>query len=187
MLRTAIIGAVTLAAALPVQASAQTAGELTMFTRGQFAGARRTVTGPMRGIDPAVTVRSIMVPPGTRWELCSGSTFTGCREYSESQRSMVMTVRSVRPLAPVITAGQPGAPNATGPGQSLRGWASEFFVSPDVNGVRIQVQTATGEGMADRAREFCRSRGWRAAAYQRVQTAGSVSYLADVLCVDAGN
>jgi hypothetical protein len=100
---------------------------------------------------------------------------------------MVMTVRSVRPLAPVITTGSSAPPSATGPGQSLRGWASEYFVSPDVNGVRVQVQTATGEGMAERAREFCRSRGWRASAYQRVQSVGPVSYLADVLCVDAGN
>jgi hypothetical protein len=187
MFRTAIIGALALAVALPVRASAQTASELTMFSRGQFMGARTTVTGPMRGIDPAVTVRSIMVPPGTQWELCSGSTFTGCRQYSESQRSMVMTVRSVRPLAPIISGGQSAPPSAAGPSQSLRGWASEYFVSPDVNGVRVQIQTATGEGMADRAREFCRSRGWRASAYQRVQTVGSISYLADVLCVDAGN
>jgi hypothetical protein len=185
MFRTAIMGALTLAATLPSWASAQTASELTMFTRGQFKGARTTVTGPMRGIDPALTVRSIMVPPGTQWELCSGSTFTGCRQYSESQRAMVMTVRSVRPLAPVITTGQSAPPTATGPGQSLRGWASEYFVSPDVNGARVQVEA--GQELSTRAREFCRSRGWRASAYQRVQTVGSISYLADVLCVDVGN
>jgi hypothetical protein len=41
--------------------------------------------------------------------------------------------------------------------------------------------------MAERAREFCRSRGWRSSAYQRVQSVGPISYLADVLCVDARN
>jgi hypothetical protein len=185
MLRTAITIALALAAVPPVQASAQAPSELTMFSRGQFMGSRTAVAGPMRGIDPAVTVRSITVPPGTQWELCSGSTFTGCRQYSESQHSMVMTVRSVRPLAPVITAGPSTPPSAMGPGQSLHGWASEYFVSPDVNGVRVQVDA--GQGMSERAREFCRSRGWRAAAYQRVQTVGPNSYLADVLCVDVGN
>ena len=185
MLRTVIMGALALVGSLPVHASAQTANELTLFNRGQFKGARTAVAGPRRGIDPALTVRSIMVPPGTRWELCSGSTFTGCRQYSESQRAMVMTVRSVRALAPVITAGRSAPPSATGPGQSLRGWASEYFVSPDVNGNRVQVQAGSGEGMAERAREFCRSRGWRASAYQRLQTVGQASYLADVLCVDA--
>lgn len=184
MFRTAILAAFALAATLPAAASAQTESELIMFSRGQFMGARTTVTGPTRGIDPAVTVRSITVPPGTQWELCSGSTFTGCRQYSESQRSMVMTVRSVRPLAPVIISGPSAPPSAAGPGQSLRGWASEYFVSPDVNGVRVQVEAGQ---MSVRAREFCQSRGWRASAYQRVQTVGPISYLADVLCVDAGN
>jgi hypothetical protein len=182
-----IVGALALGGLLPVQASAQTASELTMFSRGQFNGARTIATGPRRGIDPAVTVRSVMIPPGTQWELCSGSTFTGCRQFSQSQPAMVMTVRSVRPIAPVIQSSQSAPPGAIGGAQSLRGWASEYFVSPDVNGNRVQVQAGNAEGMSQRAHEFCRSRGWRSAAHQRVQTVGATSYLADVLCVDSDN
>jgi hypothetical protein len=100
---------------------------------------------------------------------------------------MVMTVRSVRPLAPVLTSRGSGPPSTSGPGQSLRGWASEFFVSPDVNGARVQLQDGSGAGMGERAREFCRTRGWRFSAHQRVQTIGEASYLADVLCVDTEN
>jgi hypothetical protein len=187
MFRTLIVGGVAIAGLVSGPASAQTSSELTMFSRGNSKGARTVVTGPRQGIDPALTVRSIVVPRGTRWELCSGSKFSGCREYGESQAAMVMTVRSVRPLAPVLTSSGSGPPSATGRGQSLRGWASEYFVSPDVNGVRVQVPPGSGEAVAQHAREFCRARGWRFSAHQRLQTVGQASYLADVLCVDTQN
>ncbi len=187
MFRTLIAGAVALAALGSGPASAQGDSALSLFKRGSFKGAPTIVTGPRQAIDPALTVRSVTIPPGTRWELCSGSTFSGCREYSESQPAMVMTVRSIRPLAPVLTATGSAPTGATAGGQSLRGWSSEYFVSPDVNGTRVQVPEGTGEGITVRAREFCRSLGWRSSAYQRLQTVGQVSYLADVLCVDNGN
>jgi hypothetical protein len=187
MFRTLMVGAVACAALGSVPASAQREDGLNLFKRGNFKGAPVIVTGPRQAIDPALTVRSVTIPPGTRWELCSGSTFSGCREYSESQPAMVMTVRSVRPLAPILSATGSTPPGATAGGQSLRGWSSEYFVSPDVNGARVLVQEGTGEGTKVRAHEFCRSHGWRSSAYQRLQTVGQVSYLADVLCVDNGN
>jgi hypothetical protein len=189
MLRALIVGAVIVAGLVPAAAAAQSTGELTLFNRGQFKGGRMAIAGPRQGIDPAMTVRSLTVPPGTQWELCSGSKFSGCRQYSQSQPAMVMTVRSVRPIAPVLTATGSAPPGGSGGagGQSLRGWASEFFVSPDVNGNRVQVQSGTAEGMSQQARDFCRSRGWRSSGHQRVQTVGANTYLADVLCVDSDN
>ena len=192
MLRTFILGAVAIAELVPSQASAQTASEMTMFSRGQFKGTRYASTGPRRSIDPPLTVRSVIIPPGTQWELCSGNTFTGCRQFAQSQGSMGMTVRSVRPVPPVRTSRQPAPPtatgrNATGRSQSLRGWASEYFVSPEVNGNRVQVPSGAAEAVAGRAGEFCRSRGWRSSAHQRLHTVGQTSYLADVLCVDTDN
>jgi len=190
---TLVVGAVVATGLIPRQAQAQGGGEhadgeLSLFSRGQYKGSRITVTAPRQGIDPPIIVRSVTVPPGTQWELCSGSTFTGCRQFARSTPSMVMTVRSVRPIAPVITSSNPAPPaGATSGGQSLRGWASEYFVSPDVNGSRIQIETGMSERVAERARDFCRSRGWRASAHQRVQTVGQLSYLADVLCVDNGS
>jgi hypothetical protein len=194
MFRTVIVGAVVLTGLIPGQAVAQAAGEqasseFSMFSRGQYKGPRITANGARQAIDPAMTVRSVIIPPGSQWELCSGSTFTGCRQFAQSTSAMVMTVRSVRPVARVITSSglAPATATATGPGQSLRGWASEFFVSPDTSGERIQIQTGVNEAIAERARDFCRSRGWRAPAHQRVQTVGQLSYLADVLCVDNEN
>jgi hypothetical protein len=98
-----------------------------------------------------------------------------------------MKVRSVRPLAPVISASQSEPPRAARGAQSLRGWASEYFVSPQVDGNRVQVEGGAGEAMSQRALEFCRSRGWRSSAHERLQTVGQVSFLADVLCVDSGS
>lgn len=187
MLRAWIAGCAVFAAVLPVEAAAQSSGSLGLYGKGHFKGARRSVAGPRTYIDPPIVVRSVMVPPGTQWELCSGSTFSGCRQISQSVPAMVMTVRSVRPVAAVLAAspsapGQPPVPG--GRGQSLRGHASEYFVAPDLGGNRIEVQPATGEATARRAGEFCRSRGWRRSAHERLQTVGGRVFLVDVLCVD---
>ena len=188
MLRTVFVAAAALAGALSGAAHAQTPSELTMFGRGDFKGSRVTVSGARQGINPPLSVRSLVVPPGTQWELCSGNTFTGCRRFNASRPAMVMTVRSLRPVAPALMSSPTTTPPAAGTalGQSLRGWASEFFVTPDMGGHRIEVQPGIAAAASERAREFCRSRGWRSSAHQRVQTVAKTSFLADVLCVDAG-
>jgi hypothetical protein len=38
--------------------------------------------------------------------------------------------------------------------------------------------------MSQKARDFCRSHGWRQSVYARLQTIEGRSFLADVLCAD---
>ena len=73
----------------------------------------------------------------------------------------------------------------TGPNPSLRGMASEYFVAPDDRGTRIEITAGTNEATTARARDFCRTRGWRYSVYARLQTIDGRNFLADVLCADA--
>jgi len=57
----------------------------------------------------------------------------------------------------------------------------------DDRGARIEVPEGTAEAMSQRAENFCRARGWRTAAYARLQTLESRTFLADVLCSDTRN
>lgn len=168
------------AASLP--ASAQTNGEAVIYSRALFKGAERSISGPSRAMGEFIA-KSIKIPPNTAWELCTGNTFTGCKRFTHSLSSMVMTVRSARPVAPPIpaSASVSGGP-IKGSNASLRGFASEFFVMPQERGNRIEVAGTAGAG--ERATEFCRTRGWRLAAYSREQTIDGRRYLADVLCAD---
>lgn len=185
MLRTLMTGAAAIAAFLPTPASAQINGEITLFSRGQFKGPHNAIAGPAQ-FGSALVVRSLVVAPGTQWELCSGNTYTGCRQVSGSIAAMVMTVRSARPIATILPASA-GVPSGGGsPGPSLRGMASEYFVAPDERGNRVAVEPGTAEAMSRRAGEYCRARGWRSSVHGRLQTVGEKVYLADVLCVDPG-
>ena len=182
MFRTKIAAAAAVAALGAIPASAQQVGEARLYVRGNFAGSAIPVAGPQQGIGP-VTVKSVQIPAGSIWELCSGSTFTGCKSFSESDRSMVMTVRSVRPVPPAIPERAAVAFQGVvqGSGPSLRGLASEYFVMPDVGGTRVDASS----GESSRAAvDFCRSKGWRTSAHERVQTVGGRPLLADVLCVN---
>ena len=183
MLRPLIAGGAALAALLSAQASAQATAEFSMYSQGHFKGARTSLAGPMQFAQPLV-VRSISVPPGTAWDLCSGKTYTGCREYKETDAAMIMTVRSARPVAAILPASPEVRAGVARPGQSLRGVASEYFVAPGEGDSRIEVQPGTAEAMSQRANIFCRARGWRSSAHGRLQTVGGRVYLADVLCVD---
>lgn len=170
-------------AAASSSASAQTGGDAVIFSHALFKGASMTISGPTRSMGGFVA-KSIQLPPNSAWELCTGNTFTGCKRFSQSRSSMVMTVRSARPVAPPIPASATlsAAQPLTGSNASLRGLASEFFVMPQENGNRIEV-TANG-GVSERATEFCRGHGWHASAYEREQSVQGRRYLADVLCSD---
>jgi hypothetical protein len=178
----AVVAAVAGATAgLP--ALAQSNDEAVLFSQGHFKGFSMTISGPTRSID-ALVVKSIRIPPGSAWELCSGSTFTGCTRFTQSKAAMALTVRSVRPVAPPIPATatvSPGPVKASG--GSLRGLASEFFVTPEEAGNRIEVEPSAG-ALPRRATDFCRTHGWRTSAYQREQAIDGRRYLADVLCTD---
>lgn len=189
MLRSMKFAAVVLAAVLPANAAAQDAtDQATIYDRGNFKGRSITLDGPTRFPSP-FAVKSIQIPEGKAWELCSGNTFTGCKEFSASNRGMIFNVRSARPIAPIITAvpttgGPPVAIGEIGggPWPSLRGLASEYFIAPDNAGNRILVASGKSEEASRLAEEFCRRRGWRTSTHERLQSIEGRTYLADVLC-----
>ena len=85
---------------------AQASGEITLYAKGHFKGAQKVIGGPRQYIDPPFLVKSVTIPSGTQWELCSGSTYSGCRQFSQSVKAMVMPVRSVRPVAAILPVGR---------------------------------------------------------------------------------
>lgn len=193
MMRLLIAGATMLLATSAVaQDQSGNAQPLTIFDKGHFKGARLQVYGPWQHITPEFTARSVQVPEGQSWELCSGNTFTGCKEFNQSVTAMVVTVRSARPVPSAIVSGSSGggvgtvsAATADVPDHSLKGLASEYFVAPRRAGTRITVQSGTGEAMRQAANDFCQSKGWRLSPYARLQKVGTVFYLADTLCADS--
>jgi hypothetical protein len=184
MLRAAAAASLLLAA----QAEAQSSGELTLYGRGQYSGPRLILDGPARAMTLPFTVKSVQIPEGTSWELCSGNTFTGCRRFSTSVPGMAMTVRSARPVGQAVVVAR-GTISAAGkfepapPAPSLRGMASEFFVAPQKGSNRIEVKPGTKEEALRQASEYCRSIGWGSSAYAGLQTSGGSAFLVDVLCV----
>ena len=181
----AAAGAVLLSAGAFAQASQAPDAQATLYNKGHYRGARRTIVGPTQFAEPFL-MRSVTIPPGTQWDFCSGTKYSGCRQITQSTPAMIMTVRSARPVATILTSasGPPTSQSLRGGGGSLRGTASEYFVAPDNGGNRIEVQPGTAETMSRRATEFCRARGWRTSAYERLQSVAGRFYLADVLCAD---
>lgn len=164
-------------------AMAQAGGQITLYSKGHFKGSKLTVDGPWEHISPAFTVRSVQITGDSGWELCSGNTFTGCREFRRSDPAMVVVVRSARPAAQIVTSTTTVVP---GGGKSLRGFTSEFFTAPSQSGNRIAVSPGTGEAARAAADQFCRGKGWHQSAYSRLQKVGEGYYLVDVLCADSG-
>jgi hypothetical protein len=183
----AAAGAVLLSAGAFAQASQAPDAQATLYNKGHYRGARRTVVGPTQ-FGEAFQVRSVNISAGTQWELCSGTKYSGCKQITQSTPSMIMNVRSARPVATILTSasGPPTSQSLRGGGGSLRGIASEYFVAPDNGGNRIEVQPGTAETMSRRAIEFCQARGWRTSAHERLQSVAGKFYLADVLCADTG-
>ena len=190
MLKRLMFGAAVAACLAPAQASAQQDEQATIYAKGHFKGRSLTLEGPTR-LQTPFSARSIKIPQGKAWELCSGNTFTGCKEFNVSDEAMIVNVRSARPVAPVITSAPPGGGPAAsvgtvggGPWPSLRGLSSEYFIATDVGGNRILVASGKSEEASRLAQDFCRARGWRTSAYERLQSIGGQTYLADVLCAD---
>ena len=176
---------------LPAAAQAQSDSEMTIYLHGHFSGPSITLSGPMRNIDPEFTAKSVKITGDSAWELCNGATFTHCRRVDKSVESGVFSVRSARPIAPIIVnriSGSPNSPTGAGgspPNLSLRGVDSEFFVAPNRGGQRVSVAGNNPEGMRKAADEFCRNAGWRMSAHARLQSEGGTYYLVDVLCANS--
>jgi hypothetical protein len=165
---------------------AQGDGSLILYSKGHFQGARRAISGPAQYMSP-FTIKSVAIPEGTSWELCSGNTFSGCKRFSKSDPATVFRVRSARPVG-TSAAGPVAAVGAVAPipppgGPSLRGMASEYFVAPEKDGRRIEVRPGTPEEMAKRAGDYCRSIGWRSSVHAALQPSGGTAFLADLLCI----
>ena len=160
---------------------------MTLYGRGHYKGPRLVLDGPARAMNLPFTVKSVNIPAGTSWELCSGNTFTGCKRFSQSVPAMAMPVRSARPvgksvIVPGGTVTAQGAFVPPGPAPSLPRMASEFFVAPDKGGRRIQLDSTTSDEASRRANDYCRAIGWGGSAHADVQVADGIAYLADVLC-----
>jgi hypothetical protein len=188
MVRAFVVGlGAAFAIFLPIEAQAQAdvEGEVTLFSRGRYGGARYVIAGPQQGIRIPFAVRSVQLPEGVDWEFCTGNSFTGCRRLSQSMPAIIMTVRSARPVS-ASAAAAAVTPGVAPPSPSLRGVASEFFVAPEQGSRRIEVGDGTAGSAARRADEFCRALGWRSSAHEGLQSVHGSSYLADVLCVQSG-
>ena len=188
MVRGLVTGLAGLAALLPVEAQAETddEGEVILYSRGRYSGARYVLAGPQQGIRLSFSVRSVRIPEGVTWEFCTGNKFTGCRKLSQSMPALIMTVRSARPVSASASAAATATAGLAPPSPSLRGVVSEYFVAPEQNSRRIEVREGTADAAARRADEFCRALGWRSSAHQALQTVDGSSYLTDVLCVRSG-
>ena len=180
-----LLACAALAAALPASAAAQESGEAILYSSTNHRGASYRMSGPTRPIDPPFVAKSIKIPQGQSWEFCSGRTFTDCKELNASDPSIVLSVRSARPVAPVLTETQVSAAIAAGGQASLRGYSSEFFIVPGDGGNRIEVAQGTAEAMTRAATEFCRGKGWQSSPYARLQRVEARHFLADVLCADS--
>lgn len=182
------IGLAGAAAMAGASVSAQTTGEMTIYSKGHFKGSSLGIAGPLTHIDPPMSARSIKITEGTAWEVCSGNTFTGCRRIDKSVEAGIFSVRSARPIAPVIAGSMaPGMAIVGGvavPTPSLRGYASEYFVAPNRGGQRVALPDNKPENARRAADDFCRSAGWRQSVYSRVQQVGAAFVLADVLCAN---
>lgn len=174
------------ALSLPVAASAQERGELTFYSRIGFQGAGITVRYPSDNARVPFRVRSVRVAPGEAWEVCTRTRFRGnCSAVHHSMGDINWVVNSVRPLAAALPLPQPVPPPVRPPyPQSLRGTNAEFFPHPTDRAGRILTCNNGSSSCASRAADqFCRSLGWRGAAYQWQERIGPRYYLADVLCV----
>jgi hypothetical protein len=191
-MRTIVLGAIAAAMLLsgsaiarkPVELPKLESNQIILFSHTGFSGAQYAIYGPTQHIVVPFKIDSVAIPEGTHWELCSGNSFTGCREISKSEPSILVSVRSARPVAPVLTSTPTTAGEAPLSDAHLRGIASEFFVTPAAGGKRIAVPEGSAEAMTRSADDFCRRSGWRSSFYARLQDVGGTTYLADVLCAD---
>ena len=171
---------------LPLTASAQQAGELILYRDVGFRGESYTLRGPEEHVALGWMVRSWQAAPGEAWVVCGRDAYQQpCSRVVGSDRSVQRMVASAKPdtvAAPqAVTLEESG-----GGGQSLRGVGAEFFTAPADDGGNRLAACDPGSpacGSNDAADAFCRAQGWNRAAYQRQETEGGRSWLADVLCV----
>ncbi|MBO9622803.1 MAG: hypothetical protein J7500_08825 [Sphingomonas sp.] len=167
-------------------ASAQRAGEITVFSGIGFTGRAFTLSGQRDTLNLGWTVRSVRMGGGPAWDLCTRTNFrTPCNRVTRNVTNVRWTVASARPT--VATPGPEPIPPQGGGGASLRGMTAEFFVAPaDARGRIETSRQGTAAAASEAANRFCRSRGWVGSSYERQETVGGRNFLADVLCTRTG-
>ena len=187
MLRSLMAGAAAGAALLAFQASAQApkpAGdEATMYSKGHFKGARRTVFGPTRFEQPFVmkSAKSCRIAVG----ILHRNTKPGAASHPVGpghghERALGASSREScrRPRRCPDWRCRGGRTVAARPGQRV-------FRRAGPRRQPVEVTPGTAEAMSRRAIEFWRAHGWRGSAHERLQTVGGRFY-PDVLCADDG-
>jgi hypothetical protein len=163
-------------------------GELAFFSGAGFQGRSYYVTGPRAKLSIPFLARSYRVAPGDRWQLCARADYRQpCVTVSASDADRgMMTGFQVRSARPVGGGGDDDDFGSGYGGPSMQGMASEFFRAPESRGRRViacRRGSVTAACIADTADRFCRARGYAGgSAYQRAETVGRETYLADVLC-----
>jgi hypothetical protein len=61
----------------------QQPAELVLYPKGHFKGGGYPIAGASQSMR-VFTVRSVKIPEGQSWVLCSGNTFTGCTDFQLS-------------------------------------------------------------------------------------------------------
>jgi len=170
--------------------------EATIYRDPNYQGPAVAMSRADPDLRLAWPVYSIRVTRGA-WQLCSEPNYRGqCVTLTQSRPVLSGSfgrgnvLRSIRPLGADPNPGAgPGGPGIGNPGPSLRGMAAEFFPRPMDGRGRVPAcerGSATAACASRTADQFCRNRGWTAAARQAMETENRRVYLADVLCSRTG-
>lgn len=106
----ACFGLAGLAPSVPAQA--QQPGTVTLFSEPGFSGTRFTINGRRETVTIHFRVRSVQVPEGEEWQLCTQTNLRNCTNIGESLRETSMIVRSAQPVSGATTS--PGARRPSG-------------------------------------------------------------------------
>jgi hypothetical protein len=198
MARTALAlslpGALLITGSLPVMAQEERRFDNDTATLYRGAGYGSTAL-TVRNDDPNLRLSwrvSSMRVRNSRWEVCEQAFYRGaCRTIDRDTPLLSlrgMSVQSIRRIT-MPTPEQPILNPQPGNNETLRGNFAQFFVAPQVNGLRVRAcntGTATAACAERSADAFCRSSGWNGAAREHMESVGREVYLADVLCVRTG-
>jgi hypothetical protein len=163
----------------------------TLYRAAGYGGNALTVRNDDPNLRLGWRVSSMRVGSG-RWQVCEQAFYRGnCRTVERDTPLFSLRGIEVQSIRRIVmpTPEQPILNPQPGNNQTLRGNFAQFFVAPQVNGLRVRAcntgtaTTACAERSAD---AFCRSSGWNGSAREHMETVGREVYLADTLCVRSG-
>ena len=191
---------VGLAVVISASAASAQSGTATIYRDRNFSGPAVAVSQTNPNLRLNFAVNSIRLQGGP-WELCSQPNFRGnCLIVGQTTSDLGRTynwggqLQSMRRADNGWGGGAGGGGGGSGPQQSLRGMASEFFPAPREgrgnNSARVMACPGSNNASpicaSQSADRFCRSVGWNGSARELMETVNRRAYLADVLCVRSG-